>query len=388
MSTSTLPEPDDIARVHSEKLQSLIASRIGNASISFADYMQQALYEPGLGYYMAGAQKFGEAGDFVTAPEISPLFGQCIAQSCRSLFAALPTSILELGAGSGKLASSIVMALSDVTNLEYLILEPSAELQLRQQQNLQAALSAEQYAAVSWLTALPESFTGIVIANEVMDALPVERIKVGEVLQQARVVWKNGQLSECFADAPDYLQDDWAHVHQELNVPLPDGYQTELALLLGPWLSSIADSIEVGALLLIDYGYPRQEYYADERVKGSLACYHQHRMHDDAFWWPGLQDITAHVDFTRVVEQGTSNGLELLGYTSQSSFLLDNGLMGHMQLASDVCQTEVEQLRLSQAIKKLTLPGEMGERFQVMAMGKGIDCEPTGFKLLELSHRL
>lgn len=388
MSVSSLPDPDDIARAHSEKLQALITSRIGNGSISFAEYMHQALYEPGLGYYMAGAQKFGEAGDFVTAPELSPLFGQCIAQSCRSLFVAVPTSILELGAGSGKLASSIVMALADVTKLEYLILEPSAELQLRQQQYLQAMLSAEQYAAVSWLTALPESFTGIVIANEVMDALPIERIKVGEVVQQARVVCKSDHLSEHFEDAPAYLQEDWARVQQDLSEPLPYGYETELAQLLGPWLRSLADSIKAGALLLIDYGYPRKEYYAAERINGSLACYHQHRMHDDAFWWPGLQDITAHVDFTRVVEQGTSNGLELLGYTSQSSFLLDNGLMDHLQLANDVCKTEVEQLRLSQAIKKLTLPGEMGERFQVMAMGKGVDYEPTGFSLQELSHRL
>ena len=388
MSAASLPEPDAIARAHSEKLQALIASRIGSGSISFANYMHHALYEPGLGYYMAGAQKFGEAGDFVTAPELSPLFGQCIAQSCRALFTELPTSILELGAGSGKLASSIVLALSDVIKLEYQILEPSAELQLRQQQHLSTALSAEQYAAVSWLTALPESYTGVVIANEVMDALPVERIQVGEVVQQARVVWQEGKLIQYFEDAPAQLQLDWARVHQDLIDPLPLGYQTEMSQLLGPWLGSLADSIDAGALLLIDYGYARKEYYAAERVNGSLACYHQHRMHDDAYWWPGLQDITAHVDFTRVVEEGTASGLELLGYTSQGSFLLDNGLMNHLQVATDACQTEVEKLRLSQAVKKLTLPGEMGERFQVMALGKGVEKEPTGFSLQELSHRL
>ncbi len=388
MSATSLPEPDDIARAHSEKLQALIASRIGDGSISFADYMHHALYEPGLGYYMAGAQKFGEAGDFVTAPEVSPLFGQCIAQSCRSLFSELPTCILEMGAGSGKLASSIVMALKDVATLEYQILEPSAELQLRQQQHLNDVLSTDQYAAVSWLTALPESFKGVVIANEVMDALPVERVKVAEVLQQARVVCRSGQLSEHFEDAPAQLQSDWARINSGLIDPLPHGYQTEMPQLLGPWLSSLADAVETGALLLIDYGYPRQEYYASERANGSLACYHQHRMHDDAFWWPGIQDITAHVDFTRVVEEGAASGLELLGYTSQSSFLLDNGLMDHLQVANDACVSEVEKLRLSQAVKKLTLPGEMGERFQVMALGKSVDNEPTGFGLQELSHRL
>ncbi|MEE9332907.1 MAG: SAM-dependent methyltransferase [Granulosicoccaceae bacterium] len=388
MPATSLPVPVDIARAHSEKLQALIAGRIGNGSISFADFMHHALYEPGLGYYMAGAQKFGETGDFVTAPEISPLFGQCIAQSCRSLFKELSATVLELGAGSGKLASSILIALSDVTKLEYLILEPSAELQLRQQRHLCAALTHDQYAAVTWLTALPESFEGVVIANEVMDALPVDRIRVGEVVQQARVSWQNSQFTEHFVSAPGQLQSDWARIQQGLGDPLPHGYHTEMPQLLGPWLSSLADSIKTGALLLIDYGYPRREYYAAERVNGTLACYHQHRMHDDAFWWPGLQDITAHVDFTRVIEEGTSNGLELLGYTSQSSFLLDNGLMDHLQMANDACQTEVDKLRLSQAVKKLTLPGEMGERFQVMAMGKGLDKEPTGFSLQELSRRL
>lgn len=388
MSSTSLPVPDEYASAHSEKLQALIADRVGDGSISFADYMHYALYEPGLGYYMAGAQKFGETGDFVTAPEISPLFGQCVAQSCRSLFTQLPTTILELGAGSGKLASSIVKALSDLTTLEYWILEPSAELQLRQQQHLRTELPAEQYAAISWLTTLPDSFTGVVIANEVMDALPVERIKVGEVVQQVRVACENGQLTECFVDAPSHLQADWSRIQQELTEPAPYGYQTEISQLLDPWLSALADSLHTGALLLIDYGYPRQEYYAAERVNGTLACYHQHRMHDDAFWWPGLQDITAHVDFTRVIECGSASGLELLGYTSQGSFLLDNGLMDHLQVANKTCQTEVDELRLSQAVKKLTLPGEMGERFQVMALGKGMQYEPTGFDLQELSHRL
>jgi len=388
MSTADLPEPDETARQHSEKLQSLIAKRIDDGAISFADYMQHALYEPGLGYYMAGAQKFGSDGDFVTAPETSPLFGQCLAQSCRSLFTHLPTAILELGAGSGKLAASIIAALDDLTQLEFWILEPSAELQQRQQQFLRSELTAGQFACITWLTTLPSEFCGVVIANEVMDALPVERIKVAESLLQAQVAWKQGKPTEQFAEAPQALIDSWQHIEQELSDPIPLGYQTELPLLLKPWIRSIADAVKNAAVLLIDYGYPRQEYYAAERVNGTLACYYQHRMHDDAYWWPGLQDITAHVDFTSVIETASDSGFELLGYTSQGSYLLDNGLTQHLEVAMTQCKSDVEQLQLSQAVKKLTLPGEMGERFQVMALGMGVEHEPTGFSLQELSHRL
>ena len=388
MSIQSLPEPDNIAREHSEKLQSLIADRIGSDRYSFADFMQCALYEPGLGYYMAGAQKFGEHGDFITAPELSPLFGQSIAHACRSLFSELPTQILELGAGSGKLAHSVIVSMPDIENLLYWILEPSAELQRRQQQYLQSTLSPAQFATVRWLNTLPASFSGVVLANEVMDALPVERVQLYNTLQQTCVQQSKGRFDTCYREAPEHLQTEFARLQNELVDALPQGYQTEIAMLLEPWIAALADTVDKGVVLLIDYGYPRQEYYAAERVQGTLACYYQHHMHDDVYWWPGLQDITAHVDFTRVVECGAANDLELLGYTSQASFLLDNALMDYLQEASNQCDTELEQYRLSQAVKKLTLPGEMGERFQVMALGKAVKNAPSGFALQELSYRL
>lgn len=388
MSINSLPTPGNIAREHSEKLQSLIADRIGNGSCSFADFMQYALYEPGLGYYMAGAQKFGEQGDFITAPELSPLFGQSIAHACRSVFKELPANILELGAGSGKLAHSVVASMSDVRQLRYWILEPSAELQRRQQQYLENMLSSEQFASISWLSSLPSGFSGVVLANEVMDALPVERVQFGGNPQQLCVKRSGAGFETCSREAPENLQSELARLQSDLDEPLPQGYQSEIALLLGPWIAALATTLDKGVALLIDYGYPRREYYATERTQGTLACYYQHHMHEDVYWWPGLQDITAHVDFTRLVENGAANDLELLGYTSQASFLLDNALMDYLQIASNQCNSDLEQLRLSQAVKKLTLPGEMGERFQVMALGKGMLNAPSGFALQELSYRL
>ncbi len=388
MPIESLPKPDSIAQEHSEKLQSLIADRIGEEQCSFADFMQYALYEPGLGYYMAGAQKFGEQGDFITAPELSPLFGQSIAHACRSLFTEVPANILELGAGSGKLAQSVIASMSDVRQLRYWILEPSAELQHRQQQYLQSSLSAQQFASVSWLSTLPTGFSGVVLANEVMDALPVERVQFGNTAQQQCVKHTSFGFETYTRDAPAHLRSEIERLQRDLDEPLPQGYQSEIALLLGPWIAALATTLDKGAALLIDYGYPRREYYATERTQGTLSCYYQHHMHEDVYWWPGLQDITAHVDFTRVIENAAVNDLELLGYTSQASFLLDNALMDHLQTACDQCSSDLEQLRLSQAVKKLTLPGEMGERFQVMALGKGMRSAPSGFALQELSYRL
>jgi len=386
----TLPEPDEIARAHSLQLQSCINGRLQNGLISFADYMHMALYEPGLGYYMAGSQKFGAQGDFVTAPEVSTLFGQCVAVQAREVLNVLGQgSVLELGAGSGRLAASVCSALVDKPPEHYFILEPSAELQQRQKQRLRDELTDELFHRVVWLDTLPENFVGVCIANEVMDALPVELFTFSndEFLQVCVQAGGDG-LSFTNRAAPEHLQSTLIEMQAELGSAFVDGYRSEMCCLLSPWIASLSDSMKKGVLLLSDYGYPRREYYLPERTQGTVACYYQHHFHDDVFFYPGLQDITAHVDFTRVVEAGSEAGLALLGYTSQAGFLLDCGISAMAAERMQSFASEAEQIRLSREIKTLTLPGEMGERFQFMALGKNYALPLAGFASQDLSYRL
>lgn len=382
-----LPEPDANALAHSERLRLLLNERISQQGpLSFAAYMEQALYEPGLGYYMAGAAKFGAEGDFITAPEVSPLFGATLANEMRGVLEATGGGVLELGAGSGKLALSILQALQDMKSLEYTILEPSAELVHRQQHLLRDALDVSVFERIRWLDTLPETFSGVIVANEVMDALPVERfIKTGGKVEQLCVAQGLKSIQQPASEA---LVAAVAAIEEDLGEPLAEGYESEVCLLLKPWLSSLAQVLGRGVLLLIDYGYPRREYYLPERQRGTLACYYRHRSHDDPFVWPGLQDITAHVDFTAVVEAAVSQELDLLGYASQSAFLLDNDLLSLTERERARTLSDVEQITLARAIKTLTLPGEMGERFQVMALGRGYDLRLRGFRSQDLSYRL
>ncbi|MGQ7846852.1 class I SAM-dependent methyltransferase [Granulosicoccus sp. 3-233] len=382
-----LPEPDATALAHSERLrQQLIERMRQQGMLSFAEYMEQVLYEPGLGYYMAGAAKFGDEGDFITAPEVSPLFGAALANELRGVLVHTGGGILEFGAGSGKLALSILQALSDVEELTYTILEPSAELVNRQQRLLGDALDASLFRKVRWVSTLPESFTGAIVANEVMDALPVERFRKQEdgVVQ----LCVDEHLATAARPAGDALREAVLAIENDLGEPLPDGYQSEVCLLLKPWLASLAQTLAQGVVLLIDYGYPRREYYLPERMQGTLACYYRHRTHDDPFRWPGLQDITAHVDFTAVAEAAVHQELDLLGYASQSAFLLDNRLLELTERESVQSTGEMQRVSLARAVKTLTLPGEMGERFQVMALGRGYDLRLQGFSSQDLSYRL
>lgn len=383
---SALPAPSDDALAHSRALEELIKAQCAERteSMSFADYMNLALYQPGMGYYMAGTAKFGTDGDFVTAPELTPLFGATLANQALSVLAVTGGGILELGAGSGALAAGLLEALPQPVT--YTILEPSAELQQRQHTQLKQRLSAAQFAAISWIDRLPDSFTGVVIANEVMDALPVERFKVidGRLQQQYVTAGMDARF-----DAPsNAVLAAVSAIERDLGRELADDYSSEVCLLLEPWVASLADVLKTGVVLLADYGYPRQEYYSPERLAGTLACYYRHRMHSDPFLWPGLQDITAHVDFTAVVEAGVANGLELLGYASQSAFLMDNGLLALMEEQLQVLDSEADRIALSKVVKTLTMPGEMGERFQVMALGKNVDEPLQGFKTQDLSYRL
>jgi len=385
-----LPEPDAIAQQHSNKLCELLAQRIvlAGGALSFSDYMSQVLYEPGLGYYMAGAPKFGVTGDFVTAPEVSPLFGAAVAVQIREVLEAMGGDVLELGAGSGQLALSVLQALDDIDDLQYTILEPSAELVQRQRQLLETVLTDEQLHRVHWINALPSEFVGVIIANEVMDALPVERFRVSESMEGIQQLCVAPDFSTITRPADEQLQSAVSLIESDLDAPFAAGYQSEVSLLLKPWLASLAQSMTQGVMLLIDYGYPRKELYLPERWQGTLTCYYRHRAHDDPYHWPGLQDITAHVDFTRVAESAIAADLELLGYATQSAFLLDNDLLMLAEALGQEMNSDVDRITLAQAIKTLTLPGEMGERFQVMALGKGYDHALRGFATQDLSYRL
>ncbi len=401
MGETALPTPDALALATSEALISQIKQRIGESggSISFADYMHMVLYQPGLGYYMAGAQKFGASGDFITSPEVSTLFGFCIANQCAQIFEQTSPRIVELGAGSGKLAASIIGKLGSIPEFQYDILEPGAELQQRQQAYLQSVLSPESFVKVRWHSVMPQNIDGIILANEVMDALPVEQFRIHDSsVMQLMVSVQGNDFYQNLVPAPTEIAQQVRTIENDIAYELPHGYQSELSMQLPAWIGTLADSLKRGVVLLCDYGYPRREYYFPERSAGTLSCFYQHHTHRDVFFHPGVQDITAHVDFTRVVESGCGAGMELLGYTTQASFLLDNDLLNIAEPLLQTCQTDAQRLTLAAQIKTLSLPGEMGERFQFMAFGKayGIEgaanrAEPlvlAGFRSQDLSHRL
>ena len=384
----TLPEPTEYEQDLSRRLQTLIMQEIDRQDgfMCFDQYMHMALYTAGLGYYAAGAEKFGPGGDFVTAPELSPLFAKCLAKHCRHVLQHIPNgSILELGAGSGQMAADILIELQQLQQLpeQYLILEPSAELRYRQVGVLKQKIPAIMERVV-WLEHLPDAFTGIVLANEVLDAMPVTCFEKREdALLERGVTYEDDMLlwAERTADARlaqailDCEQGRWQ---------LP--YQSEINLGLQSWLTTLADSVATAEILLIDYGYPRHEYYHPQRQNGTLICHYRHLATDDPFRWPGLQDITANVDFTAVAQAANVAGLDLAGFTTQAWFLLANGLEEYY-LQADT-KDERERLELSRQIKLLTMPTEMGERFQVIGLTKDLELPFSMASIRDLSHRL
>ena len=291
-----------------------------------------------------------------------------------------------MGSGSGKLALGIIRQLQARDDFTYSILEPSADLAQRQRQLLSSNLPGQIMRRVCWLDSLPADFEGVVVANEVMDALPVERFQAAQGGFEQFCVAADLTLETRPANVN--LLKALTAIEADLGAPFAEGYESEVCLLLAPWLTSLSSMLTRGVLLLIDYGYPQTEYYAAERHTGTLACYYRHRAHDDPFHLPGLQDITAHVDFTAVVKAGIGAGLELLGYASQSAFLLDNDLLVLAEKVQKGATGTRDALALSQEVKTLTLPGEMGERFQVMALGKDYDYPLRGFRSQDLSYRL
>lgn len=389
-----LPEPDEYSRNISRKLQGIIREEItaNGGRISFEYFMQLALYEPGLGYYAAGSRKFGIEGDFITSPEISPLFSYCLANFCKDVLSHLAAgNILEFGAGSGIMAADILLELERQQALPeaYFILEVSAELQQRQRQTLQDR-APHLWQRVEWLQQLPaQPFNGVVLANELLDAMPVERFYMeGDAVKQWCVSWSDTEQAFVTPTipAPDTLQQQVLHIQDYLGQAFSDGYESELSLAHAAWLESVSAVIGQGVFLLIDYGYGRQEYYHPERSMGTLMCHYRHRAHPDPFKLVGLQDITAYVDFTTLAEAAVNNKMDVLGYTSQAGFLLGCGLEA---MLPDPQTTEQQVLlQYSQQIKTLTLPGEMGERFKVMAIGKQYQESVPGFAFMDQLRKL
>lgn len=368
-----MPSPPADALAHSAKLQARITTRIRAAggAIDFSEYMRAALYEPGLGYYSAGSAKLGPAGDFITAPELSPLFGACIADQLAPLLRVWPDAqVLELGPGSGALAIAVLrrLAVLEALPARYLLLETSADLRARQQQALAATLP-ELGERVHWLEAPPrEHWRGVVLGNEVLDAQPVSRFIVTEAGWQAL---GTGLTSDGFVDRlmplTPALAADLIRLAAALPAPLPVGYHSELDPALGALLRTLATPLTAGWLIFIDYGHPRAAYYHPSRHRGTLMCHYRHRAHEDPYLWPGLQDITAWVDFTALAEAGHAEGLELLGYATQANFLLAAGLEALTAEGADDAAAGYLQ---AQQIKRLLLPSEMGERFKVMVLGR------------------
>ena len=382
-----LPDPGLDALMASRALQNLIANDIRHNSgwIPFSRFMELALYAPGLGYYSGGAAKLGREGDFTTAPEMSPLFGQTLARVVADLIGRTTPQIMEFGAGTGKLARDILNELSamGVAVHRYSIVELSGELRARQQETLRG------FPQVTWLDQFPAVFSGVVLGNEVLDAMPVQLVtktahgwrEHGIGLSPKGFVYRDRPCNpSLLAQIP----------HPEL---LPDGYLTEVHPIALGFVRTLADMLRAGfdytghggAALLIDYGFPAHEYYLPQRTEGTLMCHYRHHAHADPFYMPGLQDITAHVDFTAVAHTAVANGLDVLTYTSQAAFLIDAGIADILKRTP--ARDRQRYLPRSNEVQKLTSPAEMGELFKVIALGTRVELPPQ-FARNDRSHRL
>ena len=391
-SIHALPKPDPDAAAHSARVVERIRTEIEAAggSIPFSRFMEIALYAPGVGYYSVGTEKFGPAGDFITAPEVSPLFGRCLARQVAQILRALGGGdVLELGSGSGALAADLLVELGALDTLprQYQILEVSAELKERQRGTL-ASRAAGHAARVKWLDRLPsDGFRGVILGNEVLDAMPVQRFCIaprGPV--PVYVAWDGGhfELREGPPDAA--LTSAVDELQRELQLFFPLGYQSEFNPHVKGWIGAIAESLAAGAVLLIDYGYPRREYYHPERASGTLICHYRHRAHFDPLILPGLQDISASVDFTAVADAAVTADLEVAGYTRQSYFLFGCGLASLAECVD--FDDATHGFEIARQIKLLTLPGAMGDRFKAIALTRDLNVSLCGFALQDDRHQL
>jgi SAM-dependent MidA family methyltransferase len=371
-----LPEPTPDARAHSDRVAAHVRGEIAASGgwISFARYMELALYAPGLGYYSAGARKLGKAGDFVTAPEISPLYGQTLARQVHQIMQAGFDEVLEVGAGSGALAATLLEELERSGKIprNYLILELSADLRERSRDTL-AARVPHLLERVAWLNRLPPAFSGVVLGNEVLDAMPVHVIRV-----------RSGKFEEGGVGARNERLDwSWRLASGELldaarALELPEGFRTEIPLVVRGFLRSLAGVLEKGVALFIDYGFPQREYYHPQRKEGTLMCHYRHHAHADPFFLPGLQDITSHVDFSAVAAAARASGLELAGYTSQAQFLVNCGITEVMSRTP--AEDGAAFLPLAGQANRLMSPAEMGELFKAIAFSRGFAAPLLGFR--------
>lgn len=383
-----LPTPSSEANAHSlrllEKLQTQIAAQGG--AISFEQYMQAVLYQPELGYYRSGTEKFGAAGDFITAPEVSPLFARCLAGFITQL--QISSEVLEVGAGNGKLAANILNTLQqqDAAPAQYRILELSGELRQRQRETIRQ-VCPQMLERVQWLDDIPAGFRGVVIANELLDAMPVRRFRIRKKkLFEQYVAWCDGLL--CYRDEPlrdVRLIDRIATLREQTSMCETEQYLSEVNFMAEDWLRTLGHKLEQGVVLLVDYGYPRSAYYHAQRSAGTLMCHYQHRAHPDPLILPGLQDMTAHIDFTAMADAALDSGMEVAGFTTQGHFLLN---MGMLELATQPTLDEAERLRINSEIKSLTLETEMGEQFKVMACSKRYEQSVPGFQHHDMRHLL
>ncbi|WP_019915588.1 class I SAM-dependent methyltransferase [Methyloversatilis discipulorum] len=378
----SLPQPDSDAVEHSQRLLGQIRDEITRSGwMPFSRYMECALYAPGLGYYSGALQKFGDDGDFVTAPELTPLFGRSLARQLAELMALSAPHLIEAGAGSGRLAVDVLAELDwlGAAPQSYRILELSADLRARQQALIAAELP-HLSARVSWLDSLPDAFDGVVIGNEVLDAMPVERLRnaAGHIEQAGLALDPSGLPVLDWRPAPDALADE------ARTLGFTEGYDSEINLAARAWVAEWARRIGRGALLLIDYGFPQAEYYHPDRRSGTLMCHYRHHAHTDPLWMPGLNDLTAHVDFTAVAQAAFDAGMSLAGYTSQANFLLNCGVLELLDRDADA----LSRAKQNAALNQLTSPAEMGELFKVICLTRDIDAPLTGFSRGDRSHTL
>lgn len=386
--------PNESALAHSQLVQAMIQKQIHAAShwISFEQYMNLALYAPGLGYYSSGATKLGSAGDFVTAPELSPLFGRTLAHQLKQILPLLAQpNILEFGAGTGKLARDILLELEKFNVLpeKYFILEVSAELRQRQQ-ILIANEIPQLMQKVEWLDQLPEQLTGVVIANEVLDAMPVHIIKWqnsialerGISAENNRFFWQDRPIR---SPQLNTIAEELIHEINPNNLPDFE-YLSEINLAAPGFVCSLAERLREGVILLIDYGFGRSEYYHPQRNQGTLMCHYRHHAHDDPFYLPGLQDITSHVEFSAIAIAAINAGLQLMGYTTQAHFLINCGIT--TILSQTAAEDTIRYLPQSNQLQKLVSPAEMGELFKVIAFGKNFNEPLIGFRSGDMTRLL
>jgi SAM-dependent MidA family methyltransferase len=387
---SRLPEPDADERAHSDRLLQLLREQIvSHGPLPFSQYMERCLYAPGLGYYSAGKTKFGAAGDFVTAPELGELFARCVINAVQPVLAVLgdDADFLELGGGSGAFAETALKALAAGGTLprQYLILEPSADLRERQRERLRANLPAELNTRVQWLDRPPEpDWRGVLFANEVIDALPATRFSLrdGEVFEEYVMLDGEGRLLRTDRPADALVAAAVRHVERDLGSEFADSYRSEILPQLPYWIQAIAGSLVAGLMLFIDYGYVRREFYLPERDDGTLMAHYRHHAHNDPLYLPGLNDLTASVDFTALAEAGNSAGFGVAAYLPQAQFLIGAGLQDIFESEQAKIANDHGRYRLAQEVKRLMLPDQMGERFQAMLLARGLDVLPLPAELL------